>query len=330
MSLYPASGLRDLALALQDLASKYLAQRPDLSTLSPNTLKRTLYRIGLIHSYRQDAQEPIKRLGDSCNQMSNVLQRWLSAHYVSICKTVPECHRCGLRSYCDYFSRGPRIKQLPLSERPREKLKAYGEKALSDAELLAILLGSGSRYKNALALAQELLQLFGDLRNLATRSLREISRLNGIGTVKGSRIKVALELSRRLSTWKPQPGTIICSPSEVYEYYRQRYRDIKKEIFLCLMLDNKNRVIKEEEISVGTLDSSVVIPREAFADAIRESAGAIIFIHNHPSGSKEPSQEDIQVTLKLKEVAQLVGIELLDHVIVAEEGYTSLAEVGKL
>ncbi|OGL47271.1 MAG: hypothetical protein A2W05_09385 [Candidatus Schekmanbacteria bacterium RBG_16_38_10] len=222
------------------------------------------------------------------------------------------------------------MRQLPIADRPREKLLYRGERFLSDAELIAIIIRTGSEKRTALHLAQELIRRFGDLRGLANRSAQELSTIKGIGKAKAAQIKAAFEIATRLITRPLTQGIKVSSGEDIYLNYKERFRYAKREFFIAILLDSGNKIIKDVEVSIGSLTQSIVTPREAFTEAIRESAANIIFVHNHPSGSSKPSDEDIAVTKKLKETADIVGIRMLDHIIVSVDSYASFADEGLL
>jgi DNA repair protein RadC len=218
------------------------------------------------------------------------------------------------------------IKEMPAMERPREKALQYGVESLSDSELLAILIGNGSKGQNAISLAARILSTVGDIRQLSLRTIHELKAIPGIGTVKAIEIKACLEIARRFQQVILRPGEILNGSQQVFSYYHEKLRDQKKEKFFSLMLDCKHRLIREELISIGSLNLSIVHPREVFAPAIRESAESILLLHNHPSGDPLPSKEDIYVTKRLIEVGHLVGIEILDHIIIGNGCYVSFLE----
>ena len=218
------------------------------------------------------------------------------------------------------------IKELPESERPREKALRYGIESLSDSELLAIIIGNGSKGRNALALATTLLKNFQNLRRLSTRTITELREFSGIGTVKAVEIKACLEIARRFQQISLLPGQMLTGSNQVFAYYHEKLRDRKKENFFTIMLDCKHCVIREELVSIGSLNLSIVHPREIFAPAIREAAESILLLHNHPSGDPTPSREDILVTRRLIEVGKVVGIEILDHIIIGNGRYVSFIE----
>lgn len=218
--------------------------------------------------------------------------------------------------------------ELPAELRPRERLSAHGEAALSSQELIALLLGTGSVRASAPELARTLLVRAGGLRGLARAGWGELMDLAGLGPVGAARLAAAFELARRLAAEPPRRGTLLECGADVHRVLAPRLRDLRREVFVLLMLDGKHRLLREERVSEGSLTSSIVHPREVFAPAIRESAAALIVAHNHPSGDPTPSREDLEVTARLAEVGELVGIRLLDHVIVGDPGYVSLRERG--
>ncbi|MBC7217167.1 MAG: DNA repair protein RadC [Candidatus Caldatribacterium sp.] len=215
-----------------------------------------------------------------------------------------------------------RIKDLPDFARPREKLLKMGPEALSDAELLAILLRTGVAGKSALELARLILDKAGS--NLPRFSVEDFRKVSGVGKAKACQIVAAFELARRFSQ-RERP--VIREPKDVIPYI-QHIADKKQEYFLCLTLNGAGEVIQTRVVTVGLLDSSQVHPREVFADAIADRAAGIIVAHNHPSGKPEPSPQDLAVTRQLAEAGKLLGIELLDHIIIARDGWLSLKKEG--
>jgi DNA repair protein RadC len=219
------------------------------------------------------------------------------------------------------------VKDWPEDERPRERLIARGAASLSDAQLLAIIIKNGRAGRSAVDLAMELLIKFGNLAGVDKAGISEMCIVPGIGKAKAAEIKAAIELGRRYQ--RPSlAGASLCSSTDVVEYYRPRLRDLKKEVFRCVLLDTKNKVIREEEVSQGSLSASIVHPRETFKAAIRESAAAVIFIHNHPSGDTRPSQEDILLTRRLVQAGDVLGIRVLDHIIIGEGVHYSFRDNG--
>ena len=221
------------------------------------------------------------------------------------------------------------IKQLPPELRPRERLLEAGPGALSNAELLGILFGIGSREKTAVELASEVISESGDLFGLHNASVHDLVRLHGIGEVKACIILAAVEFGKRMGRVRNPGRPVISSPADVDGLLRGRIANLDRENFVALLLNIKNEVIEFPTISVGTLSSSLVHPREVFKPAIRASAAGVVLAHNHPSGRVEPSREDREVTSRLTEAAKIIGIEVLDHVILGD-GYFSMKEHGML
>jgi len=217
-----------------------------------------------------------------------------------------------------------RIHALHKQDKPREKLLAKGAQALKDYELLAILLGSGTQGKDVIKLSKEIASLLDS--NFEGLTLERLTMIHGLGNAKAMQILSAIELSRR---YLIKQNVKITSAEEVYRELSE-YVHKKQEYFLAITLDGANHIIEKRVITVGTVNQSLVHPREVFADAICDRAASIIIAHNHPSGQLFPSSADRQVTQRLKEVSKMVGIELLDHVIISNEGYFSFDEEGML
>jgi DNA repair protein RadC len=217
------------------------------------------------------------------------------------------------------------LKNWPEEERPRERLLQQGADKLSDAQLLGINLPTGAGGKSAIDVDRELLDKFGGIAGIARAGIAELRGVQEIGPAKAAEIKAAMALGRchQRSTLA---GTSMCASLDVAEYFQPRLRDIKKEEFRCVLLDTKNRVINEDTVSTRSLTASLVHPRETFKAAVRESAAAVIFVHNHPSGDIKPSQEDILLTRRLVQAGDLLGINVLDHVIVGDGGRFSLRD----
>jgi DNA repair protein RadC len=215
-----------------------------------------------------------------------------------------------------------------MIDRPRERLDAVGPEGLSDAELLALLLRTGGRGADALAVASTLLQRCGGLLGLARASRRELSAAAGVGPAKQATLRAAFELGRRLAAGRLAPGTALRGPADVFRHFHPTLRDAPHERFLVVLLDGRHRLLRHELVSQGTLTASLVHPREVFRPALRESAAALVLVHNHPSGDPAPSAEDREVTARLVRAGELLGIPVIDHVVVAERGYTSLREIG--
>ena len=225
---------------------------------------------------------------------------------------------------------GPAIKDWPVDERPRERLIKHGAEALSDAQLLAILLRTGHRRQNALGLAMKIIGQFGGLLPLSQASITELCKIRGIGPAKAAQLRAALELGRRSVSSPLHAGGKIRSSQDIYRHYHAHLRGLKHEMFKVILLDGKNRILRETTISEGSLTVSIVHPREAFNPAVRHSAGAVIFIHNHPSGDPTPSREDHELTKRLVACGDLLGIKVLDHLIVGDGRYYSFADRGCL
>jgi DNA repair protein RadC len=216
----------------------------------------------------------------------------------------------------------------PETDRPRERLYFNGPTALADAELLALQLGSGTRGKDAVSVAREMLAAYGSLAGVAGRDVGELARLPGIGRAKAARLVAAFELTRRLRARTPGVRTALSSPSDVYAAFGPLMEDLPREVFRVALLDAQNGLLRDVVVSEGTLSASLVHPREVFKPAIVESAASVILLHNHPSGDPTPSREDVRLTRQLVECARLLDLNLHDHVIVGRGRYASLAERG--
>ncbi len=222
------------------------------------------------------------------------------------------------------------IRDLPLEERPREKLKTLGPEALTNAELLAILIRTGNKNESAVQLATRILTRGGGLRNLPDLSLEDLQENRGIGPDKAVTIKAALELGCRLATAPREASGSITNPRQAAELFMEELRYKKKEYFKILLLNTKNHIISREEISVGSLNASIVHPREIFNIPLRKSASSVILFHNHPSGDPSPSQEDLEVTRRLVEAGNILGIAVRDHIIIGDGCFYSFREKGLL
>ena len=216
------------------------------------------------------------------------------------------------------------IRDMHRHDKPREKLAAKGVQALKNDELMAVLLGSGIKGKDVRKLAKEIVTMFD--RDFEALDLERLLTIHGLGQAKAMQVLAAVELAKR---YLIRSSKRIRNAADVYEELRD-YRDRKQEYFLSMTLDGASHIIQTRTVFIGTLNRSLVHPREVFADAIADRAAGIIVAHNHPSGTREPSEADIEITRRLSQVAELVGIELLDHVIVTREGYYSFADEGLL
>jgi DNA repair protein RadC len=225
------------------------------------------------------------------------------------------------------------IKGWPKDERPREKLVARGPEALGPGELLAVLLrtGDGGRHRTALDLGRDLWASYGEnWSTLGRATAAELARHPGIGPAKAAALAAALEVGRRVASRPLGPGEPFRSSDQVYAHYGARLAGLKRERFFCLLLDARNRCLREEAVSEGSLTGSLVHPREAFRAAVREAASAVIFAHNHPSGDPSPSREDVELTRRLWEAGNVLGIRVLDHVVLGHSRYYSFADEGGL
>lgn len=218
-----------------------------------------------------------------------------------------------------------RIKDLPVTERPRERLLKCGPESLSDAELLAVVLGTGTRGMNVVTICRHLFSNI-PLKKLSRSTVSELIKIPGIGQSKACQIVSVFELSRRLETYTEEPKRKINSPEDIFRYIYPKIREEKQEKFLILCLDTKNHIIRDETIFVGGLDFSIVQPREIFKAALLESAASIVLIHNHPSGDPTPSREDIIITNRVIESGRLLGINVWDHLIIGDGCYISLKQ----
>ena len=242
---------------------------------------------------------------------------------------------------CNYFLRNAgltkmeyrlRMKDIPASERPYEKLEKYGPEILSNAELLAVIIRTGSAEETSVALAQRLLSLCesnGGIVHLHDLSVEELRKIKGIGRVKSLQIKAVMELSKRISASLINDNKVtIKSPADVSMLLMEEMRLLKKEVCKVFLLNTKFQIIKYLNISVGSLNASIVHPREVFSEAVKSGCSGMLLVHNHPSGDPEPSREDIETTQRLINAGSILGIRVLDHVIIGDGRYISLREQG--
>lgn len=228
------------------------------------------------------------------------------------------------------------VHDIPKEERPRERLKHYGASSLSSHELLAIILGSGIQGESVLTLSQRLLSEFGSLKNVFNASMQDLLKVNGIGPAKASQLLACFEIARRtikeasLEEKEKLNSKPVISPDDIIELLRSKISDFNKEQFLVVSFDTRQKVIGVDNVSTGTVNTSLVHPRETFSSAIKHIAASVIVAHNHPSGDTEPSEEDIKITKRLTEAGKIIGIELLDHIIVTRTNYFSFKEHGLL
>jgi len=218
------------------------------------------------------------------------------------------------------------VRDIPQNERPRERMLQFGAQSLSNADLLAILLRTGSTNESVFHLAHKILAELQSLQNLYETTIEELTKIKGIGPAKAIQIKAAIELGKRIAKQSSEEKVTVHSPQDVANYLMEDMRVLKQEHFLVLLLDTKNQIVSKETISIGTLNASLVHPREVYKPAIKKSVSAIIIAHNHPSGDPTPSQEDIEVTKRLMKAGEILGIDLLDHVIIGDFRYYSLKD----
>lgn len=218
--------------------------------------------------------------------------------------------------------------EWPRTERPRERLLGAGPRSLSDAEVLAVLLGAGLPGEDAVSLARALLERCGGIAALCASTPGELCRARGLGPARAGRVLAAVELGRRYLEAPTGPRGALTAPADAARFFRARIADLPHEIFSCLFLDTRHRLILYEELFRGTVDGATVYPREVVKRALHHNASAVILGHNHPSGVAEPSEADRSITLKLAKALALVEVRLLDHVVVSRGGHVSLAERG--
>ena len=217
------------------------------------------------------------------------------------------------------------INDLPKEERPRERLVKFGEQALSVQELLQLILGRGIAGESVVVTAQKLLSQFGSLQKLAEASIEELFSVKGIGLAKATQMKAAFEIGRRLSTQAtPYKSKELTDPEKVYRLIKNKLKDYHKEHFYIIVLNSRNWSVAE--VSIGSLNASIVHPREVFAEAIKNKAASVIFVHNHPSGDPEPSEGDLITTKRLVEAGKILEIEVIDHIIITNNNFLSFKE----
>ncbi len=222
------------------------------------------------------------------------------------------------------------VHDLPKPERPRERLQRFGPEALSSQELLALIIGRGVSQKSVMNIAQELMSRFGSIKALSDATIEELSAIRGIGIAKAAQLKACFELSKRQELERDLGDYQITEPGSVVKAIRASITDKAKEHFKLILLNTRNKIIRIGTISVGTLNASLVHPREVFREALVHSAFSVILAHNHPSGDCEPSEEDLRITKRLQEAGRIMGVEVLDHIIVTATGYFSFKAKGLL
>lgn len=224
------------------------------------------------------------------------------------------------------------IKDWPAEDRPREKLLDKGSQALTDTELLAIVLrnGNASTGETAIDQARALLDKFQSLTGIDQAAVAELTSVKGIGPAKAAQLKASLEIARRITARSWDSGEPLRSSEEVFHHFRDVLEKEKREFFYVVLLNNKNRKLRDVKISEGSLTAALVHPREVYNPVIRESAAAVIFVHNHPSGDPAPSPEDIEITRRLKQVGEVMGVRVLDHIVIGHDRYFSFSDRGML
>ncbi len=222
------------------------------------------------------------------------------------------------------------ITQWPATERPREKLLQHGAQSLSDAELLALFIGSGTRSKTAVDIGRDLLGRFGGIRNILNASQELLCQSNGLGSARYALLQASRELGKRYLAEKLMRQGSLSSPQQVSDYLIQQLRDRQREIFVVIYLDNRHRIIEYEELFTGTLNGASVHPREVVKNVLFHNAAAVIIAHNHPSGIAEPSQSDMLITKKIQDALKLIDVTLLDHLIIGDGNYVSLSDRGMI
>ena len=220
------------------------------------------------------------------------------------------------------------VRDLPREERPRERLQKFGSEALSAQELLALIIGRGIPKKSVMSISQELLTRFGNVKAISQATIEELSQIKGISLAKAAQIKACFELGKREELEPELINFDIKNPESVVKAIRASIKDKAKEHFKLILLNPRNKIIGISTISIGTLNASLVHPREVFKDAIVHTAASVVLAHNHPSGDPEPSEDDLKITKKLVESGKILGIEVLDHIIITKNGFKSFKEEG--
>lgn len=220
------------------------------------------------------------------------------------------------------------IHDLPKPERPRERLKKFGPEALSAQELLALIIGRGIPKKSVMNIAQELLIKFGNIKAISQATIEELSQIKGIGFAKAVQIKACFELGKRKYLEPELKDFDVKDPQSVVKAIRANIKDKAKEHFKLILLNTRNKIIGISTVSIGSLNASIVHPREVFKEAISHSAASVILAHNHPSGDPEPSEDDLTITKRLVEAGKILGVEVVDHIIISKNGYFSFKEKG--
>lgn len=219
------------------------------------------------------------------------------------------------------------LNDLPANERPRERLVKYGVESLSLQELLSLIFGRGVKGESVVNISQKLISTFGSLDQMSESSIEELKKIKGLGLAKACQIKACFEISRRIENKENiNINKIINSPKDIFSLLKEKIINFHKEYFMVVSLDNRNKVINIDTVSVGTLNSSLIHPRETFEVAIKNHAAVIIICHNHPSGELKPSEDDLIITQNLVKAGKLLGIDVADHLIITKDGYFSFKE----
>lgn len=340
-------------------AAQFLAALAYPVIVADKSRRRWAHRYGLlaeVKETRSNRNEALKIFGELAHraaipaaELNVVLGVFTGAQKVesedaALCLAEPRCSDCPLREGCQYGrfrlqqgsdANGAGRRNLATAmlpeDRPREKLARVGAGALSSAELLAILLRTGTEREHAVELASKILRTAGSLDRLAHMSIGELTRMEGLGPVKAVTIQAALELARRLGASQPQPEEPpVTGSRDVFERLKPYFLNRRKEQFVVLLLNAKRRITRQIVVTEGILNQSLVHPREAFQEAIKDSASAVIFVHNHPSGDSRPSRDDMAITHRLTQTGAIIGIPVLDHVIMGGDNYYSFADSGTL
>jgi len=303
-------------------------------------LRRFLFRLGILRSTAENARntsliddlvgKAARESGEDAATVSVKLRLFASGAYgvvpEPICGDSPRCEACPLAGSCRYASEGEEA--IPEGESPAERLEREGAEVLSTGELLSVILRTRGKDAEALKAARKLLTDAGSLRKLAQRSVKELASAGAKGSDVPLRLAAALALAQRTAGESREPGVAFRCGDDVYQHFRHRLRDVKQERFFALLLDSQNRLLSEELVSQGSLSASPVGAREIFGPALRLAASAVIFAHNHPSGDPEPSQDDINLTLRLQDAGDMLGLRVLDHIVVGESDFASLFDMG--
>ena len=336
---------------LRGLKVYHFLQRAEYPVVVPDMARqRLLYRLGM---WPEMGQTRARLLGfqDLCATMARLTGESVQAIdltlglysgaiarkrlFAPVCLSKPHCEECPVRERCSYYryrrpdqetSEHSSMLEMKRENRPREKFERLGAGQVTDAELIAILIGTGATGKSALQVATTLLRMFETLEGVDAASLSELTAIKGIGRGKAIEIKAALEMGKRLFTRPLSKGVSISCSSDVFNAYQMRFRNAKQEEFLLLCLNTKNQVLKEVSVSHGSLSQSIVHPREVFKEAIRESAHGVLFVHNHPSGDPRPSDADVDLTRRLKEAGEMLKIKILDHIVIGDQNYYSFVD----